>query len=289
MAGAMVESERASRTGGGSFSPSQFVDLASANAGGAEFTSDPVLRFRRFTVLRNARQLLADGVPVNLGSRAFDLLLVLLQARGQIVSKAEIFKHVWPSTTVDESNLRFQMTSLRALLGKDRDIIKTIPGRGYLLIAEAFSDAPAQHAETPHCGKYPQDFAASEHAARNVATQPMVAIIDDDHGVRESLEGLLMSAGMTTRSFGSVQEFRGQEWAEPPACLILDVWLPGTSGIDFNNELIAEGKQPPVIFISGHADVHTSVRAMKAGAVEFLTKPVRHQELLDAIQSVLAN
>ena len=98
-----------------------------------------------------------------------------------------------------------------------------------------------------------------------------------------------MSAGLTAETFRSVQEYRERQWPEPPACLILDVWLPGISGIDFNDELIVEGKQPPVIFISGHADVHTSVRAMKAGAVEFLTKPVRHQELLDAIQSVLAH
>ncbi|MBY0610962.1 MAG: winged helix-turn-helix domain-containing protein [Beijerinckiaceae bacterium] len=91
------------------------------------------IAFRRFRIVPTTRQLLRDGVEVEIGSRAFDLLLALLEARGRIVEKACIMKRVWPSTTVDESNLRFQMTALRRALGEDRDAIKTIPGRGYML------------------------------------------------------------------------------------------------------------------------------------------------------------
>ncbi|WP_421846315.1 response regulator [Novosphingobium sp.] len=252
--------------------------LPSRESGVDGVRADPVLRFRRFTVLPNARQLLADGAPIELGSRAFDLLVVLLRSQGQIVTKAEIFSHVWPSTTVEESNLRFQMATLRTALGDDRDVIKTIPGRGYLLIAEPFPDMQVVHAPAtaPACG-VPAGSARSR----------TVAIIDDDLGVREALEGLLLSAGIAAESYGSVQEFRDRPSPQQPACLVLDVWLPGMSGIDFNSELVRDGTQPPVIFISGHADVHTSVRAMKAGAREFLTKPVRHQDLLDAIQEAI--
>jgi DNA-binding response OmpR family regulator len=240
--------------------------------------------FRRFTVVPSARQLLADGHPIDLGGRAFDLLVVLLRSRGQIVSKVDIFSHVWPSTTVEESNLRFQMASLRTALGKDRDVIKTIPGRGYLLVADSYEDRPLAPRDIGYPSPPAPCIVAGRTAPRDAQASRTVAIVDDDLGVREALEGLLMSAGLPTETFGSVQAFRDRQWPEPPACLILDVWLPGVSGIDFNEELVRDGKQPPVIFISGHADVHTSVRAMKAGAVEFLTKPVRHQELLDAIQ-----
>ncbi len=116
---------------------------------------------------------------------------------------------------------------------------------------------------------------------------PTVAVIDDDLDVREALYGLLQSVGLRARAFGAVQEFLAE--AEPGrfGCLILDVRLPGRSGLDFLDDLAKANLQLPVIFISGYADVPMSVRAMKAGAVEFLTKPVRHQDLLDAVQRAL--
>ena len=94
-----------------------------------------VICFDRFSVVLGARQVLADGRAVELGSRAFDLLVVLLKGRGTVVSKETITKYVWPSTIVDESNLRFQVASLRKVLGDSRDLIKTVPGRGYLFVA----------------------------------------------------------------------------------------------------------------------------------------------------------
>jgi FixJ family two-component response regulator len=117
--------------------------------------------------------------------------------------------------------------------------------------------------------------------------EPTVVVIDDDEEIREGLQGLLGSVGMHVELFASVQEFVESARPDRPGCLVLDVRLPGRSGLDFHDDLARANVQMPVIFISGHADIQMSVRAMKAGAVEFLTKPVRHQDLLDAIQRAL--
>jgi FixJ family two-component response regulator len=113
---------------------------------------------------------------------------------------------------------------------------------------------------------------------------PIVAIIDDDKDVREALADLLQSVGIQALLFASVHEFMDRAAPVRPSCLVLDVRLPGRSGLDFQKDLINEGVSLPIVFISGHADVPMSVGAMKAGAIEFLTKPVRPQDLLDAIQ-----
>jgi DNA-binding winged helix-turn-helix (wHTH) protein len=96
------------------------------------------MSFRGFTVLPRSRQIVSQGIPILIGSRAFDLLLVLLRNRGWLVAKEEIVKAVWPSMFVEESNLRVQMAILRAALGEHRDVIKTVPGRGYMLVAETW-------------------------------------------------------------------------------------------------------------------------------------------------------
>ncbi len=119
-------------------------------------------------------------------------------------------------------------------------------------------------------------------------TEATVAVIDDDPDIRDALRGLLRSVGLGVELFASVQEFLGTARPDRPGCLILDVRLPGRSGLDLQDELAKANMHLPVIFISGHADVPMSVRAMKAGAVEFLTKPVREQDLLDAIQLAIA-
>ena len=114
-----------------------------------------------------------------------------------------------------------------------------------------------------------------------------VFVIDDDREVRESIEGLLRSVALRTELFVSVQEFLDRESRDLHGCLVLDVRLPGRSGLDFYDDLAKAGVRLPVIFITGYADVPMTVRAMKAGAVEFLTKPIRQQELLDAIQQAI--
>ena len=119
--------------------------------------------------------------------------------------------------------------------------------------------------------------------------RPTVVVIDDDQNVRMALEGLLRSVGLRAELFASVSEFLDSNRTDQPGCLVLDVRLPGRSGLDFHDDLVKAKVHLPVIFISGQADVPMSVRAMKAGAVEFLTKPVRHQDLLDAIHRAIEN
>jgi FixJ family two-component response regulator len=116
---------------------------------------------------------------------------------------------------------------------------------------------------------------------------PTVFIVDDDADVRESLQELLESVGVHSRSFGTAQEFLAVGRDDGPSCLILDVRLPGISGLDLQHELKKGRISIPIIFVTAHADVPMSVKAMKSGAVEFLTKPFRQQDLLDAVQRSL--
>jgi FixJ family two-component response regulator len=111
-----------------------------------------------------------------------------------------------------------------------------------------------------------------------------VLVIDDDNDLRNSLARLLRSVGLNAKLFASVSDFLKSEPPDGPSCLVLDVRLPGQSGLEFQRELAAAGRELPIIFITGHGDIPMSVQAMKGGAIEFLTKPVRDQELLDAIQ-----
>src|SRR5580704_14532340 len=110
-----------------------------------------------------------------------------------------------------------------------------------------------------------------------------VFIVDDDPAIRESLVSLLRSVGLDARALASVPEFLNSPRPDAPTCLVLDVRLPGRSGLDLQRELTAANIQLPVIFIAGHGDIPMSVRAMKGGAIQFLTKPFRDQDLLDAI------
>ena len=116
---------------------------------------------------------------------------------------------------------------------------------------------------------------------------PTVVVIDDDPSLREALESLLRSVGLRVELFGSVQEFLASKTLDGPSCLVLDIRLPGKSGLEFQEELRQADVKLPVIFITGHGDIPMSVRAMKAGAMEFLIKPFRDQELLDAIHLAL--
>jgi FixJ family two-component response regulator len=114
-----------------------------------------------------------------------------------------------------------------------------------------------------------------------------VFVIDDDAAVRAAIQGLLKSVGLRSESFGAAQEFLRSKRPDGPSCLVLDVRLPGINGLEFQRELADAGIQIPIIFISGHGDIPMTVKAMKSGAVEFLTKPFRDQDLLDAIHQAL--
>jgi FixJ family two-component response regulator len=119
------------------------------------------------------------------------------------------------------------------------------------------------------------------------ATDPTVFVIDDDKAIRSAIKNLLESVGLRAEVFSTPREFLKTEPRDKPGCLVLDVRLPGTSGLDFHRELAKAKVEIPVIFITGHGDIPMSVQAMKAGAVDFLTKPFRDQDLLDAIQKAI--
>ena len=117
--------------------------------------------------------------------------------------------------------------------------------------------------------------------------EQIVFVIDDDESMREALKSLIRSVGLKVETFASAHEFLQSRRPDIPACLILDVRMPGLSGLDLQRDLGEANIHIPIIFITGHGDIPMSVRAMKAGAVEFLTKPFRDQDLLDAIQQAL--
>src|SRR5467141_3336252 len=119
-------------------------------------------------------------------------------------------------------------------------------------------------------------------------TDTPVYVVDDDASARAAVESLIRSEGFPVRTFGSAQEFLATPRAEVPSCLVLDLHLPGLSGLDLQQELVKADVQIPIVFLSGHGDIPTSVRAIKAGALEFLTKPVTDEDLLNAIRDGIA-
>ncbi len=201
-----------------------------------------------------------------------------------------------------------QVSALRKVLNEDRGVIKTVHGRGYVFTGEVITASvepealarPGPESTPPPLGPALQtNLSAWSSPCRQWSTgsrmivpddkaQPIVVVIDDDPDIRDALRGLLRTIGLRVELFASVQEFLASAPPDLPGCLVLDVRLPGLSGLDFQEELAKANLRLPIIFISGHADVPMSVRAMKRGAVEFLTKPVRDQDLLDAIQLAMA-
>jgi FixJ family two-component response regulator len=117
---------------------------------------------------------------------------------------------------------------------------------------------------------------------------PTVYVVDDDSAVRNAVDSLIRSVGLKVRTFASADEFFRAKISSAPGCIILDVRMPGMSGVDLQKELLRLENEMPIIFITGHGDIPMAVRVMKAGAVEFLTKPFRDQDLLDAIQQAIA-
>src|SRR6266404_8526427 len=112
---------------------------------------------------------------------------------------------------------------------------------------------------------------------------PIVFVVDDDSSVRRAIKRLIESEGLEVQLFGSAQEFLQSRRPDAPSCLVLDIKLPGISGLDFQRQLAEAGIRIPIIFITGHGDIPMTVKAMKSGAVEFLTKPFRDQDLVDAV------
>ena len=122
----------------------------------------------------------------------------------------------------------------------------------------------------------------------NEQKDPFIFVVDDDASIRDSLRDLLGSAGLNVQTFASAQEFLASPSTDAASCLVLDVQLPGISGLDLQQELAKLDAQIPIIFITGHGDIPMSVRAMKAGAIEFLTKPFRDEDLLNAVEQAIS-
>ena len=120
-----------------------------------------------------------------------------------------------------------------------------------------------------------------------MAEEPVVFVVDDDEDIRAAMRSLLASVGLRVETFPTAQDFLESRRLDAPVCLLLDVQLPGLSGLDLQHELIQRGISIPIVFLSGHGDIPTSVQAIKAGAVEFLTKPVQDHQLLDAIRRAM--
>lgn len=131
-------------------------------------------------------------------------------------------------------------------------------------------------------------LSSASGASSGSTDSPVAILVDDDAEVRDSLEELLNSVGIDTMSFSSTQEVLDAVLPDRPGCLVLDVRMPGLSGLDLQHLLSSKGIQTPVVFLTGHGDITMSVQAMKAGAVDFLTKPVRDQTLLDAVSAAIA-
>lgn len=123
--------------------------------------------------------------------------------------------------------------------------------------------------------------------ARPASADPLVIVVDDDAGLREALSSLFRSIGLQVELFGSAAEFLAARIPDVPRCLVLDIRLPGVSGLDFQSQLARSGMNMPVIFMTGYGDIPMTVRAMKAGAVDFLTKPFRDQDILDAVSAAI--
>jgi FixJ family two-component response regulator len=126
-----------------------------------------------------------------------------------------------------------------------------------------------------------------EHSAAKSASSSIVMVVDDDAAIRASLDSLFRSVGLETRLFGSPAELLGGALPDGPGCIVLDVRLPGVSGLDLQGQLARHGIDFPIIFMTGHGDIPMSVRAMKAGAVDFLSKPFRDQDMLDAVTAAI--
>src|SRR3982074_2507313 len=134
---------------------------------------------------------------------------------------------------------------------------------------------------------YLEALVAHPPPAAHATAEPIIFIVDDDESMREALRGLFASVGLKVQMFGAATEFLGSKLPEVPSCLVLDVRLPGLSGLDFQAELAKASIHIPIIFMTGHGDIPMSVKAMKAGAVDFLTKPFRDQDMLDAVAAAI--
>jgi len=262
--------------------------MSSQNASGKSFAFGP------FALLPAARLLLRSGKPLKVGSRAFDILSVLCQHAGEVVSKENLIDSVWNGVVVEETNLRVHIAALRRVMGDGRGAqryLVSVPLRGYSLVAPVTTDGGTQVAAAAAP-------VASASGGSSLARKPdrldstvtagsVVHIIDDDESVRNALDTLFRSVDIVTRLYRTPSDFLQAPREDGPSCLVLDVRLPGISGLDFQKLLTDMKIRIPVVFMTGFGDIPMCAQGMRAGAVDFLAKPFRHQDMLDAVARAL--
>lgn len=240
-----------------------------------------MIRIGDATVSIERREAFVQGRPVHMGGRAFDILATLIRAGGRIVTKDELIETVWPDTVVEENNLQVQISHLRRVIG-NRNLIQTVHRRGYRLL-DPDSPIPTSMAAYSILHREP----TSDNVDDMTRSPTFVYVIDDDQMVRTALGRLLDAEGISHLVFSSAEDFLAASLPDTPACLLLDVELPLATGLDLQAILNARGQPWPIIFMTGHGTIPMTVQAMRAGAVEFLTKPFEEEDLLGALSSVL--
>ncbi|MBF8669500.1 response regulator [Pseudomonas putida] len=239
-----------------------------------------MIRIGNAQVSLERREAFVDGKPILLGGRAFEVLATLIKAKGRVVGKDELFSQVWAGTVVEDNNLQVQVSLLRRAFG-DRGLIQTVPRRGYRLAAEISFEMPgALSVQSPLCAGADTVELFDEHF--NVP----VLVVDDDPSVRTALGRLLRSQDIPHQLFASAEALFEARLETPYACLLLDMHLPDTSGLEVQAALRRLALPWPIVFMTGFGTIPMTVQAMRAGAVEFLTKPFDEDQLLTLLQAV---
>lgn len=241
-----------------------------------------MIRIGNAQVSLERREVFLDGKPILLGGRAFEVLATLIKAKGRVVGKDELFSQVWAGTVVEDNNLQVQVSLLRKAFG-DRGLIQTVPRRGYRLAAEISFDVPCQA-----LGHSPLGVGADALEPLDDSANVPVLVVDDDPSVRTALGRLLRSQDIPHHLFASAEALFDARLQTPYACLLLDMHLPDTTGLEVQDTLRRLALPWPIVFMTGFGTIPMTVQAMRAGAVEFLTKPFDEEQLLTLLQAVRA-
>lgn len=239
-----------------------------------------MIRIGNAQVSLERREAFVDGKPILLGGRAFEVLAMLIKAKGRVVGKDELFSQVWAGTVVEDNNLQVQVSLLRKAFG-DRGLIQTVPRRGYRLAAEISLEVPGEA-----LGKSPLCAVADTFELFDEHLNVPVLVVDDDPSVRVALSRLLRSQDIPHHLFASAEALFEARLETPYACLLLDMHLPDTSGLEVQDALRRLALPWPIVFMTGFGTIPMTVQAMRAGAVEFLTKPFDEDQLLTLLQAV---
>lgn len=218
-----------------------------------------------------------DGAPLLISRPAEEILKVLLSSLNQLVTKDELLSAVWPDRVVEENNLQVHISSIRKIVGLDRTVLETVSGRGYRLNAQVPKAELGPVEPRPHNGPL-----------NTIDSNARVHIVDDENAVRAALVRQLRSAGISATGHATADEFLGACDFSRPSCLLLDVRLSKGSGFDLQAQLAERQAPIPIVFMTGFGTIDMSVRAMKAGAESFLTKPMDETNLLRVVTEAMA-